>query len=49
MPIVVSRETGRVISMPAYTQEQIDQAWVLMVRYILDHDTREAEERGTGQ
>ena len=25
MPIVISRETGKIISQPTYTQEQIDQ------------------------
>lgn len=32
MPIVVSRHTGEIISMPEYTQEDYDRAWAAIAR-----------------
>lgn len=32
MPIVISRETGAIISKPEYTQDQIDRAWEHVIR-----------------
>lgn len=32
MPIVISRDSGAVISKPEYTQDQIDRAWEHIVR-----------------
>ena len=38
MPIVVSRETGKIISQPNYTQEQIDLLAEMMLRnWIRDY------------
>ena len=30
MPIIISRKTGQIISMPDYTQEQKDKAWEII-------------------
>lgn len=32
MPIVISRDTGKIISRPEYTQDEIDRAWEQIVR-----------------
>ena len=32
MPIVVSRHTGEILSMPEYTQEDYDRAWAAIAR-----------------
>lgn len=38
MPIVVSRHTGEILSMPEFTQEQSDMAWEMIFRaYLRKH------------
>ena len=32
MPIIVSRKTGEIVSVPEYTQEQKNKAWEYIVR-----------------
>lgn len=32
MPIVISRQTGEILSKPEYTQEQYDRAWEQLVK-----------------
>lgn len=38
MPIVVSRKTGQILSMPEYTQADYDRAWEALIRaYLKNH------------
>lgn len=37
MPIVIDRKTGKTISRPQYTQEQIDRLWEAVINAYIDH------------
>lgn len=37
MPIVIDRATGKIVSMPQYTQEQKDAAWDVAIRHFFEN------------